>query len=330
MTKRLQLSLGMTSNPRTWAILDESVKALSIDFLPTLLHPSELFWRQLKFGEFDVAEMSVSSMMMAVARGDDRFVGLPIFTTRRFFHAHILVRDTVSDPSDLAGKRVGIPEYQQTAALWIRGALKHEFGVEPREMEFWMERPAAFSHGSATGFVPPKDVVMNTIPLEKNMGSMMLSGELDAALFYLVDPNLIDRSKADLLADPGIRTLFPDPRAEGIRYFEKTGIYPINHMMVMRRDVAERHPWAVLNVLKAFVAANDAADRARMEHVRYHLETGAISPAVAESLRRPVVTHGVEPNRLTLETAARYSHEQGLTPRVVQIEELFAPSTLTF
>src|SRR5580704_4184901 len=234
----VQLSIGITSNPRTWPIIDGTVKPDGIDLIATVLHPSELFWRQLHFSEFAVSEMSCSSFIIAVARGDTRFVGLPIFTTRRFFHTSILVRRKagIEMPADLKGKRVGVPEYQQTAALWARGVLQHEFGVAPKEIEFWMERPPSHSHGGATGFVPPPGVTVHRIPTEKNIGSMMISGELDATLFYLVDPDLIDRSTADLHRHPDIKLLFPDPLAEGIRYHRKTGLYPINHGMVIRRE----------------------------------------------------------------------------------------------
>jgi 4,5-dihydroxyphthalate decarboxylase len=327
---RLQFSIGLTSNPRTWPVIDGHIKPDAIDLVPTVLHPSELFWRQLRFAEFDVAEMSVSSLMMARSKGDDRFVGIPVFTTRRFFHTGILVRRAarIETPADLKGKRVGVPEYQQTAALWARGVLQHEFGVAPKDMEFWMERPPSHSHGGATGFVPPPGVTVNRIPLDKNIGSMMLAGELDAVLFYLVDPNLIDRSTADLANHPDIKTLFPDPLAEGIRYYRKTGLYPINHGMVIRRELAEKHPWAVLNILKAFERANAAANRQRMEHTDYHVETGLLPADARKSLQVPIVSHGIAANRAVLETVAQYSQEQGLTPRLMKLDELFAASAM--
>jgi 4,5-dihydroxyphthalate decarboxylase len=327
---RLQFSIGLTSNPRTWPIIDGQVTPDAIDLVPTVLHPSELFWRQLRFAEFDVAEMSVSSLMMAKSKGDDRLVGIPVFTTRRFFHTGILVRRAakIETPADLKGKRVGVPEYQQTAALWARGVLQHEFGVAPKDMEFWMERPPSHSHGGATGFVPPPGVTVNRIPLDKNIGSMMLAGELDAVLFYLVDPNLIDRSTADLSNHPDIKTLFPDPLAEGIRYYRKTGLYPINHGMVIRHELAEKHPWAVLNILKAFERANAAANRQRIEHTEYHVETGLLPADARKSLQVPIVSHGIAANRAVLETVAQYSQEQGLTPRLMKLDELFAASAM--
>jgi 4,5-dihydroxyphthalate decarboxylase len=326
----LQLSIGLTSNPRTWPIFDGRVKPDGIDLVPTRVHPSELFWRQLKFADFDVSEMSFSSLIMAKTRGDERWVGVPVFTTRKFYHAAILVRRKagIASPADLRGKRVGVPEYQQTAALWARGVLQEEFGVEPRHMEFWMERGAARSHGGAVGFTAPRGVTIHTVPPEKNLGGMMLAGEIDAVFHYIVDDNLVDRSTADLWNHPDVGTLFPDPWAEGMRYYRKTGIFPINHGMVIRRELAERHPWAVLNLLKAFERANEIANRERVEHAEYHVATGLLPREATEALRTPVVRHGIRANRNTLETAARYSHEQGLTPRVVKLEDVFAASTI--
>jgi 4,5-dihydroxyphthalate decarboxylase len=326
----LQLSLGITSNPRTTPVIDGTFKPDSIDFLPTVLHPSELFWRQLRFSEFDVSEMSVSSLMMAVSKGDNRFVGIPVFTTRRFFHTTTLVRRDakIDKPADLKGKRVGVPEYQQTAALWSRGVLQHEFGVHPKDMEFWMERPPSRSHGGATGFQPPPGVTVNRIPEDKSIGSMMLSGELDAVIFYLVDPNLIDRSTADLHRHPDIKPLFPDPWAEGVRFFRKISLYPINHGMVIKRELAEQHGWAITNIFKAFSAANALVERQRLEQTEYHIETGLLPAEAKAALATPLITHGIAANRKVLETIAQYSLEQGLTPRLMKLEELFAPSMM--
>jgi 4,5-dihydroxyphthalate decarboxylase len=322
----LQLSIGITNNPRTWPIIDGTVKPDGIDLVPTILHPSELFWRQLHFAEFAVAEMSCSSFMIVTGQGDRRFVGLPIFTTRRFFHTTILVRrDTgIETPADLRGKRVGVPEYQQTAALWTRGVLEHEFAVRPQEMEFWMERTPDKSHGGATGFKPPPGVVVNQVPADESIGSMMLAGKLDAALHYLVDRNLVDRSRVDLARHPDFKFLFPDPIAEGVRYYRKTGQFPINHQTVVRRDIYEKEPWVALNLLKAFNRANEIAEAQRAEHVSYHLAAGLLSGDAKTTL----LHHGVRANSKVIETIAQYSLEQGLTQRLIQVDELYAPNVL--
>jgi 4,5-dihydroxyphthalate decarboxylase len=328
---KLRLSIAMASNPRTWPILDGKVTPDGIDLIPSVVHPSELFWRQLRFADFDVSEMSLSSLMMAKANGDNRWLGLPIFTTRRFFHTDTLVRRDarIETPADLKGRRVGVPEYQQTAALWARGVLQHEFGVEPKDMEFWMERTPSHSHRAAVGFTAPPGVTIRQIPPDKNIGSMMLSGELEGTLFYLVDPtNLVDRSTADLWNHPDIKPLFADPLAEGIRFYRKTGLYPINHGMMIKREIVEKHPWTVLNLLKAFNRANDLANEQRMEHVSYYMTAGLLPRETKQALGTPLIQHGVEPNRKVLETAAQYSHEQGLTPRLVKLDEVFAVSAV--
>jgi 4,5-dihydroxyphthalate decarboxylase len=328
--KKLELSIAFALNPRTQAVLDGTAAPEGIDLVPSVVFPSELFWRQMKFGEFDISEMSLSSLMMMISRKDERWIGLPIFTTRHFFHTWVLVREDsgIKMPTDLKGRRVGVPEYQQTAALWTRGILEHEFGVHPKDMQFWMERDLSHSHAGALGFRPPADVTINQIPADKNIGTMMLSGELDATLLYIREQNLVDRSTADLWNHPGIKPLFADPVSEGIRYYKATGIFPINHAMVIRREIVEKHPWAVLNVFKAFNDANTIADRMRASHMEYHLATGEVPPNARSAIQRPIVQHGIAANRTVLETAAQYSYEQGLTPSGLSLDRLFAASTL--
>ena len=330
MSTKLQLSISFAANPRTWPLIDGRVKVEGVDLVITPSHPSEIFWRQLKFGDFDISEMSMSSLMMALAHGDDRFVGIPVFTTHRFFHTSMLVRRDagIETPADLKGRRVGVPEYQQTAALWTRGALAHEWGVTAQDMEWWMERPASHSHGGATGFKPPPGVTVHPVPVETNLGNMVVEGKLDAVVHYIVNDNLVDRSTIDLWNHPAAKRMFADPIAEGIRYYEKTGLYPINHGMVIRRELAEKHPWALLNLFKAFEAANEVANQQRIEHTDYHAAAGLITPDCAKALRTPIIRHGIKASRPTIEAAAAYSVEQGLTPRQMKLEEIFAASTM--
>ncbi|MBX9758740.1 MAG: ABC transporter substrate-binding protein [Beijerinckiaceae bacterium] len=327
---KLPLSIAFAENPRTRPVLDGRVTAEGIDLNPSVVGPSELFWRQLRYADFDVAEMSFSSLIIAMSKGDDRFLALPIFTTRRFFHAHILVRrdSGIEKPEDLKGKRVGVTEYQQTGALWTRGALEHEWGVRSQDMEFFMERTPELSHGGATGFKPPAGVTVHQIPSEKSVASMMLSGELHACIHYRGHASIVNRSNVNLLAHPDIRTLFPDVRAEGIRYMNKTGIWPINHGMVIRREIVEKNPWAVINLVKAFDRANSIADAERMEHVEYYIDTGVLPAEARDTLKRGIVKHGIIANRTTLETAAQHSVEQGLTPRLMKLEEIFAQESM--
>ncbi|MGE3247507.1 MAG: ABC transporter substrate-binding protein, partial [Beijerinckiaceae bacterium] len=256
----ISLSLALSNNERTRPILEGRFQPQGIRLMPTTVHPSEMFWRQLKFAEFDVSEMSMSSFFITTARGDRRFVGLPIYTMRHFFHTSILVRNDsgIKEPKDLVGKKIGVPEYQQTWAIWSRGVLEDEYGVQPKDIIWHMERTPDISHGGSTGFKAPPGVTVNQIPRTTNIGEMLVNGELDGTLLYLSEKNLVDRSSADI--SDVCHLLFADPLAESKRYYAKTGIYPVNHAMVIKRDVHEKHPWAAVNIFHAFKAAKDEVD----------------------------------------------------------------------
>ena len=326
---QIELSIALSDNERTRPLLEGEVAPQGIRLLPTMIHPSEMFWRQLRFAEFDVSEMSMSSLIISIARGERSWVALPVFTMRKFFHTSIIVRNDsgIASPADLRGKRIGVPEYQQTWAIWARGVLQHEFGVQPREIEWYMERNPDRSHGGATGFRAPEGVRVNQIPPSDNIGAMLLRGALDGALHYLVDKNLVDRSTVDISAVT--HTLFADPAAEGRRFYAKTGLYPINHGVVMRRSLHERHPWIALNLYSAFLAAKERIARAAGSHLAWYFETGLVDGAVERTLQeKDPLAYGVKSSRTVLETIARYVHEQGLCPRRVELEEIFVPSTL--
>ena len=191
-----------------------------------------------------------------------------------------------------------------------------------------MERLPPRSHAGAIGFKAPPGVTINQIPPEKSIASMLLAGELDACMAFNRNPGLIDRSDVDLANHPDIKPLFSDPVAEGLRYYAKSGIYPINHGMVVKRTVFERHPWVVINILKAFGRANDITEAERREHVAYHLETGLVAAEYRKPLATRLIHFGLKANRATLETAAKYSNQQGLTGRVMPMDELFAANAL--
>jgi 4,5-dihydroxyphthalate decarboxylase len=327
----LSLSVALSDNAMTAPIHREQVSPEGIDWTVSAVHPSEMFWRQLKFAEFDISEMSLSSMTIAASHGIRDWVAIPVFTTRRFFHTAVVVRAAagIESPADLVGKRVGVPEYQQTAAVWTRGALLHEFGVSPEQLTWFMERPPELSHGGATDFSPPPGVGLSYIPPNTNVGEMLRSGELDAAVVYIAHRNLVDRSRSEAGAISGVRTLFTDPAAEGVRYYKATGILPVNHVLVVRASLFKKHPWVALNVYSAFLEAKRLALEPVLSGLQPWQQLGAL-PADAVAAMKAVdpLPYGVQAQGKVLDALSDYLVEQGLARGKVDIGELFAPSTL--
>jgi 4,5-dihydroxyphthalate decarboxylase len=275
-------------------------------------------------GEFDIAELSMSSLLISIDRGDPEFVAIPVFPMRKLFHTEILVRaDTdITTPEQLRGRRVGIPEYQQTGALWIRHALEHEFGVVAADMEWWMGRSKDFSHAGATGFRVPDDVVLHHVPGDDDLGSMLLRGELDALLMYARN-TLVDRSTADLDADPRARTLFSDPTGEGIRYMRATHIFPINHVLTVRRTLVEQYPWLPQNLYDAFVAAKRVGEAGLRADMEPYVRAGATTRLAGDAY-----PYGFRANQHVLDTLRRASLEQHLTSRLIDFDEAFVAHLL--
>jgi 4,5-dihydroxyphthalate decarboxylase len=326
----LELSAALgKQNARARPLIDGSVSPKGIRLLGTALGGSETFWRQLKFAEFDVSELSMSSLLIATSQGPTPWVAIPVFT-RLFHYTEALVRTDrgIETPADLRGKRLGVPEYQQTAAVWSRGVLKEHFGVDPSDIEWYMERPPEISHGGSTGFMPPPGVKLHYISRDTNMGEMVAAGELDGALLYIPLNNLVDRSRIDLRQHPMVRLLFPDRAAEARRFYGATGIFPINHTVVVRRTILEQHPWVARSLYDAFVAAKDRVLAARDANLEPYFATGLLGEAERATLAHDPLAYGIAAARPVLETIARYVFEQGLTKRKVAIEELFDPSIL--
>jgi 4,5-dihydroxyphthalate decarboxylase len=333
MTK-ISLSLAIWPNPRINPLLDGVVQPEAIDLVISRLPGPDVFWRQLRFAEFDVSEMSLSSLLMATAKGDRRFKALPIFPDRRFFHSYIMVRTSagIESPADIRGKRVGVPDYQMTAALWSRGALQHEFGVSPMDLDWYMERTADWSHAAATGFTPPSGLRLQHMRSDKSITGMMIAGELDVALVYIPKllvggTTMIDRSKAPLPPEAA-KPLFADREAETARYFGRMGFIPMNHCVVVKTEVLERHPWVSVNLQQAFTLAKDRARQDTWDALVPQRETGVLPPATAVNVQNDLFPYGFRANEKALNTLADYSFEQGLTPRRMRIEEIFAESVM--
>jgi 4,5-dihydroxyphthalate decarboxylase len=335
---RIQLSFATRLNERVRPLVDGTVQAQGIELVPTISHPGETFWRQLRFGDFDVAEMSLSSLLIAKSRGSD-LVGIPAFPSRRFFHTELDRRTDagIRSPADLAGKRVGVPEYQQTAALWLRAVLWRDFGVAPHEMHWFMERGESLSHAGATGFQVPAGVRLERIPADRSLASMLLAGELDAALVRANRSagasNVIERSQGEQRAGDWsvIEPAFGDAIAEGRRYFAAHGFIPINHAYVIRGDLHRRHPWIALNLFQAFLEAKRVAEADPIEAIPLSLVfRWEFLDQVRAMFGADPFPYGVRANRRTLEELVGHSHDQGLIPAPIEVDDLFAPSTVAW
>ena len=333
---KLRLSFITGENERVKALIDGIIQPEGVELVPTLSDPSETFWRQLNFQEFEISEMSISSYLIAKSRGMD-MVAIPVFPARRFMHAQLSyhVDSGVKEAKDLAGKRIGVGEYQQTASLWTRGILEHDFGVSQFKVEWYMERSEELSHGGATGFTPPKGITFHRIPSDKSLATMLVSNEIDAASVHRAfqkGTNIIDRS-THLRGKEGdwskVKPLFPDRMAEGKRFFDKHGYIPANHAYAIRGDIYRQYPWLAFNLYKAFIASKEWFRDRLSESIPTALIFG---PEYLKKTREifgdDPFPYGIKANRKMLETMIDYSYEQGLIPQKFKIEELFAPSTL--
>jgi 4,5-dihydroxyphthalate decarboxylase len=276
--------------------------------------------------EFDVAEMSLCTYMMMRAGGDDRLIAIPVFPSRVFRHnmAFVNTEHGIDTPEDLKGKKVGLGEYQMTAALWVRAVLEHDYGVKPSDIEWCYGGYWTPSYEERHEHEAPPGVTITRIPSGKALRQMFLDGELDAVLTF--DPHPYK------LLTPRIRRLFPNFREVELDYFRRTGFFPIMHTVVVRRAVYEANPWVATSMLEAFIRAK----RLGLERLR---DVGALAvtvPWIEHQLEEvaelfgtdDAFPYGFEQNRKILEAMTRYAHEQHLTDRKLSPEELFAPETI--
>ena len=333
-----KLTLGFISafNERVEPLMDGTIEIENVEVIPTYSHPAETFWRQLKFHEFEIAEMSMSSYLIARSQGTD-MVALPVFPSRRLFQTELSYHSDsgIEAPGDLVGKRLGVAEYQQTAALWLRGILEHDFGVSQYKVHWYMERSEEMSHGGATGFKPPPGISFNRIAPDKSLASTLLTHELDVAHIaspWVLRANALDRSSR-ITGGGGdwnkIKPLFPDRISEGARFFQKHGFLPVNHTYILRGDIHRRHPWLAVSLYDGFLRAKKYAAQQLTEKIPAALIFG---PEYLSKTRGifgdDPFPYGIKGNAAMLETITSYSHEQGLTPRKMKVEELFAETTL--
>jgi 4,5-dihydroxyphthalate decarboxylase len=290
------------------------------------LHVEETFFRMLRNREFDLAEMSLSSYCVSLGREQPPFIAIPVFPSRFFRHSCIFVsaKSGIREPKDLAGKRIGTPEYQMTAPVWIRGMLQDEYGVDVASPEYWTGGEEEPGRDEKIRLDLPARIRVRAIGPEKTLARMLADGEIDAMHTA--------RAPSTFTSRPGtVRRLFENYVDVERAYFRKTRIFPIMHTVVVRRDVYEANRWIAQSLLKAFAQAQ----RVVYENLSNSAALVTMLPwqiAQVEETRREMGddwwAYGFQPNRHVLETFLRYHHEQGLSGRRLAPEELFAPETL--
>lgn len=320
----LRLSVALSDNVYSRPIIDGLVVPRGTEVVASPMHPSEMFWRQLRFREFDVSELSLSGLAIQRARGDDTWVALPVFTTTEFFHTRLRVRvdSGIDTPADLAGKRVGLVEYQQTASVWLRGTLQDVYGVAPTDIHWVMERSRRRSHGRATGFRPPQGIDLTVLDDDGDLGAELLAGRLDAMAYRETPWNVIDRRRTDIGHAPDVRPLFADEDAEYARYVERFGFVPVNHCVVVRRELVDEHPWLPMNVYVAFLEAKRHALAAFGRQLAAYRRRGVPTARLAATDPAP---YGIAGQEAMLGTLFGYLRREGLTDRLITVDDVFGP-----
>ena len=322
----LSLDLGCGDYDIVRPLKDGLVRAegMEIHFI-TINRPPEVHWRMGINHEFDAAEMSFGSFVAGKARGDFPFIGIPAFVYRKFRHscAYVNVHAGIEGPADLKGKRVGVPEWQMTATVWLRGFIQDDYAVRPRDMHWFTGGLESSERKEKVSLRLPPDIKIENIPAGKNLSDMLVAGEIDALLTAQVPAPFVKRL-------PQIKRLFPDPRKAETEHFRRTGIFPIMHVMVIREEFYRHHPWVAQSLYKALVESKTRCIDAIFKNDAIHSAlpwAGQHADEVRELMGKDFWPYGVEPNRRTLETFLRYGAEQGLTATGLAIDALFSKET---
>jgi len=321
---KLNLSIAVRDYDRTRPLSDGLVQIDGVEPVFMALDPEEIFFRAFRHAEFDICELSLSSFTVKTARGDCPYIGVPAFVSRAFRHTSIYVRtDRIKKPADLKGKKVGVPEYQLTANVWARAILQDDHGVKPSDIHWIRGGLEEAGRLEKIAITLPKDVRLDNAPEGRTLSSMLEAGEIDAFIGPRV-PSCFSRGH------PHVGWLFPDPVAAATDYYKRTGIFPIMHIIGVRREIVAQHPWLPAAVLKAFERSKAIA----LEKLSDTSSTKVTLPFIEERLMEARAlmgpdfwSYGVGANRKTLETFLRHHHAQGLSSRPVTVEELFHPTT---
>src|SRR5205809_6321288 len=306
---KLRLTLACWNYDRTRALLEERIPVDGIELNYLNLVVEETFFRMLRHREFDVAEMSLSSYTISLFGEDRPFIAIPVFPSRSFRHSCIYVNadSGIREPKDLIGKRIGNPEYQMTASVWIRGILSDEYGVPVTSATYFQGGEEEPGRPEKLPLKLPPEIQVRPIPSDRTLSAMIASGEIDA-LYATRAPSTFKT------APDKVRRLIENYQAAEREYFQKTKIFPIMHVIAIRRDVYEENPWVAQSLFKAFAEAKTLA----YESYNQTAALPAMLPwlnAQVEEARREMGDdwwpYGLAPNRRVLETFLRYHHEQG-------------------
>lgn len=310
---------------RMRALMTGQVAPEGMDLNFIALEVEEIFWRQLRYQEFDGSEMSLSSYIMARSRGDDRFIAIPVFTSRMFRHSSIYINTHkgIREPADLKGKVVGVPEYQMTAPVWIRGIFQHEYGVHPRDLHWRSGGEETPGREEKLKLQLPSDIDYQPIPPDRTLSEMLENGDIDALFTARAPSCFMKRS-------PHVKRLFENYEEVEKEYYRKTGIFPIMHTVTLKRSLYERYPWMAMALYKACLASKDINLRELQQTFALHASLPWLVSQVQqvrEIMGDDWWSYDIDRNRATVEALCEYSFEQGLSARRMTLEELFAPET---
>jgi len=322
---KLKITLACWDYDRTRALIDGTVQPAGIDLNYLNLPVEETFFRMLRHREFDAAEMSLSSYTVSLFTEDRPFVAIPVFPSRFFRHSSIYINadSGIKEPGDLIGKRIGTPEYQMTAPVWIRGILADEYNVPVTSVQYLTGGEESPDRPEKLELNLPERINVAPIGPGRTLNAMLEAGEIHA-LYTARAPSSFYKTGT------GIRRLFEQYPQEERNYYRKTGIFPIMHCVVIRRDIYEKYPWVAQSLFKAFVESQKIV----YEDLRETAALKVMLPWILSHLDETISemgtdfwAYGYAQNRKAIGTFLRYHHEQGLSPRLLQPEDLFAPES---